>query len=91
MALCSLSTGRMRAPAAAAARVNTAPPETRHSLLARAMVAPCLTAASVGSSPSAPTMAAITSSAGRAAASTTACGPAAHSVPLPASMLLSSP
>ena len=56
--------------------MNRAPAQTRHSLLASATMAPRRTAASVGASPAAPTMPAITHSAGRAAASTTASAPA---------------
>ena len=48
IALCSESTGSTVAPDAAAVRMNTAPAQTRHSLLASATVAPRLTAASVG-------------------------------------------
>ena len=52
---------------AAARRMNSAPAQTRHSLLASATVAPRSTAASVGRKPAAPVIAAITQSAGRAA------------------------
>ena len=53
------------------------PAETRHSLLASAVQVPCRTAASVGLRPAAPTIAAITQSAGRLAASISASAPAA--------------
>ena len=76
MALCSESTGSTVAPAAAARRMNRPPAQTRHSLLASATVAPRFAAASVGSSPAAPLIAAITQSAGRSAASTSASRPA---------------
>ena len=49
IALCSESTGSTVAPAAAARRMNSAPAQTRHSLLASATVAPRSAAASVGS------------------------------------------
>ena len=45
--------------------MNSVPAQTRHSLLASATVAPRATAASVGRSPAAPVIAAITQSAGR--------------------------
>ena len=76
-ALCSESTGRMQAPAFAARCMKKSPAQTRHSLLASATVAPRSTAASAGFSPAAPLTAAITQSAGRAAASMTALSPAA--------------
>ena len=63
--------------------MNSAPAQTRHSLLASATVAPRSTAASVGFSPAAPVIAAITQSAGRCAASIKAPSPAAASMPLP--------
>ena len=74
IALCSESTGSTVAPAAAARRMNSAPAQTRHSLLASATVAPRSAAASVGLRLVAPVIAAITQSAGRCAASTTAVG-----------------
>ena len=49
--------------------MNSAPAQTRHSLLASATVAPRSAAASVGFRPAAPLIAAITQSAGRSAAS----------------------
>ena len=52
--------------------MNSAPAQTRHSLLASATIAPRSTAASVGRKPAAPVIAAITQSAGRCAASTSA-------------------
>ena len=91
IALCSESTGRTVAPAAAARRMNSAPAQTRHSLLASATVAPRSAAASVGLRLVAPVIAAITQSAGRCAASTTASAPAAASMPEPDSSALSSP
>jgi hypothetical protein len=60
-------------------------------LLASATVAPRSTAASAGFSPAAPLTAAITQSAGRAAASMIALSPAPHSVRVPASASFSSP
>ena len=63
------STGSTVAPALAARRMNSAPAQTRHSLLASATVAPRSIAASVGLRPMAPLIAAITQSAGRCAAS----------------------
>ena len=83
-ALCSESTGSTLVPFCAARRMNNAPAQTRHSLLASATVPPRSTAASVGSSPVAPAIAAMTQSAGRWAASIMALGPAAASIPLPA-------
>ena len=83
-ALCSESTGSTLVPRWAARRMNRAPAQTRHSLLASATVPPRSTAASVGSSPVAPAIAAMTHSAGRSAASIIAFGPAAASMPLPA-------
>ena len=56
IALCSESTGSTVAPAAAARRMNNAPAQTSHSLLASATVAPRSTAASVGLRPAAPVM-----------------------------------
>ena len=69
IALCSESTGSTVAPVAAARRMNSAPAQTRHSLLASATVAPRSIAASVGRRPMAPAIAPITQSAGRSAAS----------------------
>ena len=71
--------------------MNIAPAQTRHSLLASATVAPRLAAASVGFSPTEPLTAAITQSAGRSAASTSAASPLAASMPVPESASLSSP
>ena len=71
----------MQAPAFAARCMKKSPAQTRHSLLASATVAPRSTAASAGFSPAAPLTAAITQSAGRAAASMIALSPAPHSVP----------
>ncbi len=85
MAECSLSTGSTVAPWARAVAISSGPALTRLSLLASARVAPCSSAFSPGASPAAPTMADITQSAGRAAASRSAAGPAAASTPLPAS------
>jgi hypothetical protein len=58
--------------------------------LARAITAPVRAAAKVGASPAAPTMALITQSAGRPAASVIAADPAAASTPLPSSRRRSS-
>ena len=85
MALCSESTGTIRAPNFLMSAIMISPAQTRHSLLARPMVAPRRIAAIVGSSPAAPTIEAMTQSAGRLAASTTADGPAATSMPVPSS------
>ena len=71
--------------------MKKSPAQTRHSLLASATVAPRSTAASAGFSPAAPLTAAITQSAGRAAASMMALSPAPHSMPVPASASRSSP
>ena len=84
-ALCSESAGRMQAPALAARCMKKSPAQTRHSLLASAMVAPRSTAASAGFSPAAPDTAAISQSDGRSAASTMALSPAPHWMPVPAS------
>ena len=80
---------------AAASRRGAAPPassarpaQTRHSLLAKATDGAAPTAAMVGSSPAAPTIAAMTHSAGRSAASTRAAGPQPTSIPVPASAVL---
>ena len=62
MALCSLSIGRISAPLWFAASINKAPDMTNASLLASKTLLPAFTAASVGKSPAAPTMAAITAS-----------------------------
>ena len=88
MALCSESTGRSVAPPRAAAAIIASPAHTRHSLLASATTAPRRRAAMVGARPAAPTMAAITHSAGRAAASTSASGPAATRTGAPSSSAL---
>ena len=77
IALCSESTGSSTAPLRAhLGSISSAPAQTRHSLVASATMAPRRTAASVGSRPAAPTIAAITQSAGRAAASTRPSRPA---------------
>ncbi|MGY4240727.1 hypothetical protein ACVIIZ_002135 [Bradyrhizobium sp. USDA 4523] len=89
-ALCSESAGRMQAPAFLARSMKISPAQTKHSLLASATVAPRSTAASAGFSPAAPLTAAITQSAGRAAASIIALSPAPHSVRVPASASFSS-
>ena len=81
---CSLSTGSSSAPERATAAVKTCPAETRHSLLASATRAPCEAAANVGRSPAAPTIAAMTQSAGSSAASTSAAAPPAVLMPVPA-------
>ena len=71
----------MQAPAFAARCMKKSPAQTKHSLLASATVAPRSTAASAGFNPAAPLTAAITQSAGRAAASMMALSPAPHSMP----------
>ena len=70
--------------------MNIPPAQTRHSLLASAIVAPRLAAASVGFNPTEPLIAAITQSAGRSAASINAASPLATSIPEPESASLSS-
>ena len=85
MALCSESTGNRRAPASRAAVMNRSPAQTSASLLAKATAAPRRTASSVGGSPAAPTIAAITQSADMRAASQTASGPAALRMDVPCS------
>ena len=85
MALCSESTGSSTPPDSWTASINSCPAQTSASLLARATMAPRRAAASVGASPANPTTAAITHSAGRAAASLTASGPAAAVVEDPES------
>ena len=57
IALCSLSTGSRVAPCAATSRMNRLPAQTSTSLLAKATMRPWRTAARVGSSPAAPTIA----------------------------------
>ena len=71
---CSESTGTS-CPGAAAARTRS-PPATSDSLLARATVRPAFSADSVGPSPIEPVMPLRTTSAGRAASSSAARGPA---------------
>ena len=66
------------------ASINSRPAQTSASLLASATMAPRRAATSVDSRPAKPTTAAITHSAGRVAASTTASGPAAASIEVPA-------
>ena len=68
MAECSLSTGTMSAPYAAAWAITSSPAHTSVSLLARAMRRPRRMAASVGSSPTLPTTAVTTVSASWACA-----------------------
>jgi hypothetical protein len=70
--------------------MKKSPAQTRHSLFASATVAPRSTAASAGFNPAAPLTAAMTQSAGRAAASMTALSPAPHSVRVPANAAFSS-
>ncbi len=89
IALCSESTGNKVAPCRPTSRITRSPALTRHSLLAKAITAPRRTAAISGFSPAAPTIAAMTQSAGRSAAEITASGPAATSIPLPDSASLS--
>ena len=81
----------MQAPAFDARCMKKSPAQTRHSLLASATVAPRSTAASAGFNPAAPLTAAMTQSAGRAAASMIALSPAPHSVRVPARASFSSP
>jgi hypothetical protein len=90
IALCSESTGSRIAPVRRQAAITMAPAQTRASLLASATMAPRSMAESVGASPAAPVIADITQSAGRAAASTRASGPAPTAIPLPESSLLRS-
>ena len=82
---CSESTGSSVVLARATSAMKMSPAETRHSLLASAVSVPCRTASSVGLSPAAPTIAAMTQSAGRLAASSSASSPAPTSMPVPAS------
>ncbi len=84
-----MSTGSTVAPEARAASRRSGPAVTRLSLLASASVRPCWSAFSPGARPAAPTMADIAQSAGRAAASITASGPAATAMPEPSSASLS--
>ena len=75
---CSESTGTTSAPWAAAPSITSSPPQTRVSLLARAMRLPRSTAARVGLRPTTPTTAVITVSArSRVAASMRPSGPEA--------------
>jgi len=60
MALCSLSTGKSTAPERLVASINSSPDMTKASLLASNTRLPAFTASSVGTSPAAPTIAAIT-------------------------------
>jgi hypothetical protein len=85
------STGTSSVPAWRTAFMKISPARTRHSLLASATRRPWLTAASVGRRPAAPMMPAITQSAGRTAAATSAAAPAATSMPLPESRSLRAP
>jgi len=76
IALCSLSTGRICTPFAAAFSMTSAPAITSVSLLANATSLPASTAVTVGTSPAAPTMAESTRSfSGRAAISLYPSGP----------------
>ena len=84
IALCSESTGRRRTPANVTASIMMSPAETRTSLFANAMAPPRRMAASVGCNPAMPMMDAMVQSAGIIAASCTALGPAAASIPEPA-------
>ena len=90
MALCSLSTGSSTAPDWRTAAIIKAPAETSASLLAKATVFPASIAAIVEGNPAQPTIEAIVQSASRLAASTSASGPAAASMFVPASATLSS-
>ena len=82
-ALCSESTGSNLAPLAPTSAIINPPAQTRHSLLASATTVPRRIAASVGASPAAPTIAAMTHSAGKLAASVSASAPAAAVTPVP--------
>ena len=84
MALCSLSSGKSVAPCRFAAAITAAPAQTSVSLLASAMTRPASMAEKVGRMPAVPAMAPITRSHGRRAASSTASGPAAQAMPVPA-------
>ena len=88
IALCSESTGSSTAPLACTSSSRSLPAQTSDSLVARATMAPRRTAASVGPSPAAPTIADITHSAERSAASFSPSGPEAASIPDPASASL---
>ena len=68
--------------------MNSEPAHTSTSLLASATMTPRRIAASVGARPAAPTIPAMTHSAGRSAASTSAAGPLAASMPGPGERLL---
>ena len=82
IALCSLSTGRICAPASRAAFVTSGPAMTRASLFARSTRLPALAAASVEARPAAPTMPAITAwQSACATTSSIAALPARSSVP----------
>ena len=83
MALCSESTGSSAPPDSSIASIRSLPAQTSVSLLASATMAPRRAATRVDSRPAKPTTAAITHSAGRAAASMTAAGPAAASIEVP--------
>ncbi len=85
IALCSESTGSRIAPLRRTSSISSAPAQTRHSLVASATIAPRRIAVSVGPRPAAPTIAAMTQSAGREAASIRPASPQAVSMPLPAS------
>ncbi len=81
-----------RRPAFAARCMKKSPAQTRHSLLAkRHRRAAVDRGQCAGFNPAAPLTAAITQSAGRAAASMIALSPAPHSMPVPASASFNSP
>ncbi|MCY1283979.1 hypothetical protein D9M68_713570 [compost metagenome] len=82
--MCSLSIGSNTAPLARTACMNRAPDITSASLLASKTFLPASTAARVGLSPAAPTMAAITASTSDAAAT-------AHNPASPTSTSVDSP
>ena len=85
MALCSLSIGSKVEPPSRSAAMNSSPASTSVSLFARRMRLPLFAAASVGSRPVAPTIAAITVSAsGKAAIEHSPSGPARTRVARPA-------
>ncbi len=76
---------QQHAPLRRTSSISSAPAQTRHSLVASATIAPRRIAVRVGPRPAAPTIAAMTQSAGRSAASIRPASPQAASMPLPAS------
>ena len=77
MALCSESTGSNLAFDLFSSLINISPEETKHSLLANATVVPFYMAATVGSNPAEPTIAAISKSTSLSPASIIAFSPEA--------------